>query len=68
MVFQNTNKNPNDLHDYLINNDCQQIMLSHNANYSEYGEKTKEATEIHIEIEPEKEQQLVALVSQFMSQ
>ena len=65
--FENNNKNPNELHDYLINN-CTPISLNHNAFYNEEGIKTKEATEIYIEIEEEKEQELTDLVNQFMSQ
>ena len=70
ITFQNkNNKNPNELHDYLIQNNCKPIFLGHNAVYSEEtGEKVQEATEIYIEIEPEKEQDLANLVNQFMSQ
>ena len=68
MVFQNENRNPNDLHDYLINNNCTPIYLGHNAVYGDDGEKIEEATEIYIEIEEEKEQLLNDLVNQFMAQ
>ena len=69
IIFENTNnKNPNLLHDYLINSDCVPTSLSHNAEYDEDGEKIKEATAIYIEIEEEKEQQLTELVNQFMTQ
>lgn len=68
-VFENTSgKNPNMLHDYLIENDCEPVSLNHNAKYNENGEKTQEATEIYIAIDEEKEQMLSGLVNQFMSQ
>lgn len=43
------------------------MFLNHNAIYSERGERIKEATEIYIEIEKEKEQELTNLVEEFMS-
>lgn len=67
MTFQNTGKNPNLLHDFLIKHNCRPVALSHNAQYGEEG-KLHEATEICIEIEPEKESLLSQLVNQFMSQ
>lgn len=68
MTFQNSDKNPNELHDYLIQNNCKPLFLMHNAEYNDLGEKIAEAMEIYIEIEPEKEQELTNLVNQFMSQ
>lgn len=46
--------------------DCAPITLQHNAVYDDI-EKVKEATEIYIKIEPEKEQMLIGLVEQFMT-
>lgn len=68
MVINNNKKNPNDLHDYLMKNDCIPKKIEHNANYNLEGEKIEEATEIYIEIEEEKVQKLIGLVNQFMSQ
>ena len=68
MTFENNNKNPNELHDYLINNDCEPITLCHNAIYDDDGNKATEATEIYIEIESEKQELLTNLVNSFMSQ
>lgn len=67
MTFKNNIKNPNELHDFLIANNCFPTILSHNTVYED-GEKVTEATEIYIEIEPEKEGLLTDLVNQFMSQ
>lgn len=67
ITFHNLNKNPNELHDYLISKKCAPMFLNHNAIYSERGERIKEATEIYIEIEKEKEQELTNLVEEFMS-
>ena len=67
MIIANENKNPDKLHDFLISNECKPIKLSHNAVYDDDGNKISEATEIHIEIEPEKEEMLTDLVNQFMS-
>ena len=60
-------KKPNELHDYLIENNCKPIYLGHNAMYDENCKKVKEATEIYIEIEEEREQELTGLVNLFMS-
>jgi len=68
ITFKNNNKNPNELHDFLIDNDCKLLSLTHNAVYDEEGIKIVEATEIYIEIEKEKEQQLTELVNQFVEQ
>jgi hypothetical protein len=68
MIIKNVGKNPNELHDYLILNNCFPSYLGHNAKYNENGEQVVEATEIYIEIEAEKEQQLTDLVNQFMTQ
>ena len=67
MILENKSKNPNELHDFLIENNCIPVYLGHNAEYDEEGYKTKEATEIYIEIEEEKEEELTDLVEQFMS-
>lgn len=67
MMFQNQDKDPNQLHDFLIQNDCKPIELSHNAQYSE-NSKVSEATEIYIKVESEKETLLNQLVQQFMAQ
>lgn len=67
IAFENKNKNPNELHDFLIINQFTPISLTHNAEYNENGEKTQEATEIYIEIESEREQELTDLVNQFMA-
>lgn len=67
ITFENINKNPNELHDFLIVNDCRPISLSHNAIYDEDGAKVAEATEIYIELEEEKQEELTVLVNQFMS-
>ena len=66
--FENDNKDPNKLHDFLIAKDCVPIFLGHNAKYSEDVVKIKEATEIYIEIEEGKEQELTDSVNQFMTQ
>lgn len=68
MVFQNSGKNPNELHDFLISNNCTPLSLMHNAVYNDEGEKTLEATEIYIEVESGKEDLLTSLVNDFMSQ
>lgn len=67
MRFESNGKNPNELHDYLITNDCIPVSLTHNAVYDESGEKVEEATEINIEVESEKEMLLSDLVSHFMA-
>lgn len=68
MIIANNGKNPNELHDFLITNDCTPIALFHNAVYDvDLGVKTQEATEIQIEIEPEKEQLLNQLVTDFVT-
>lgn len=68
MTFENANKNPNELHDFLIGNSCIPNYLAHNAEYDDAGEKVEEATEIVIDIKQEKEQELIDLVNQFMTQ
>jgi len=69
ITIKNNGKDPNELHQHLINNACKPIALTHNAKYDELlGIKTQEATEIYIVFEPEKEDLLNQLVQQFMSQ
>ncbi len=68
MEFINNGKNPDLLHDFLIENDCTPVSLTHNTTYNEDGTKAQEATEIYIEIEPEKEEMLTNLVNQFMTE
>ena len=68
MLFTNNKKDPNRLHDFLISNNCNPINLKNNRIYNDLGEVEQEATEIYIDIESEKEQQLIDLVNQFMSQ
>lgn len=65
-VINNSNKNPNDLHDYLIDNNCNPYKLTHNKKYTEEG--IREATKIWIEIEDEDKGKILSdLVNQFMS-
>jgi hypothetical protein len=67
-TYVNENKDPNGLHKYLVDKNCKPLSLGHNAVYGILGEKEKEATEIYIEIDPEKEQFVDQLISDFMSQ
>ena len=67
MKFINNGKSPDTLHDFLVENKCKPVSLCHNTQYSEDGNPANEATEIYIEIEPEKEELLADLVNQFMS-
>jgi len=70
ITFNNDGKNPNELHDYLTVNNCTPTRVKHNARYLQdgpYRQKIEEATEIYIEIEPEKEALLQQLVAQFMA-
>ena len=68
MLEFNNVKNANKLHDFLIVNDCKPISLKNNAEYDSELNLVKPATKIWIEIEYEKEQQLIDLVEQFMSE
>lgn len=65
MTIKNKGKNPNDLHDFLIENSCIPLNLHHNRVYAESG--ITEATEIYIDVEPEKEELLINLVADFMN-
>ena len=66
-TFNANGKNPNELHDYLIANDCAPLYLGNNAVYGDDGEIVQEATEIYIMVEEGKEDKLTQLVDQFMS-
>ena len=68
MKFINNGKNPDLLHDFLIDNNCTPLSLLHNSTYNEDGTIKNEATEIYIEIDPEKEVLSTDLINQFMSQ
>lgn len=67
ITFKNNNKkNPDRLHDFLIQNNCKPIYLKHNTIYDEEGEREEYATEIYIEIEESEQERLINLVNQFM--
>ncbi|WP_458412794.1 hypothetical protein ACNQFZ_18585 [Schinkia sp. CFF1] len=66
LKFSNTNKNPNKLHDFLIQNNIIPTRFIHDRSYDELGVVLEEAKTFFITVQDKDIENVLVLIEQFL--